>query len=67
MRKVVPKTERYFCDKCGEEMKQSSIDAAGHVQFVGRDWSGAAVGGITKEFELCGSCSTKLSEFFKGQ
>lgn len=63
MRKIQPAVETIVCDKCGEENPRH-IDATGKIQFVGRDYSGAAVGGITKDFELCSTCAAALQKWF---
>lgn len=63
MKKIKPAVETVVCDKCEKENPRN-IDATGRVVFVGRDWSGAAVCGITKDFDLCSTCATELQEWF---
>lgn len=68
MEKVIPEVKQYFCDRCEKEVgDKGEFDCSGSVHFVYRDFSGHAVNGSTKKFDLCFSCSADLQRFFKNE
>lgn len=52
------KTEHYFCDKCGKEVKAKSLQC---VTIAKGPWSPFDSGDfIYKRFELCADCCLKI-------
>lgn len=63
MKTVIPEQVIHHCDKCKKQIDSNKIDCNGIADFTGRDFSGAAVGGYRKAFELCTKCAEALEKF----
>lgn len=67
MKTVIPEQVIHHCDKCKKEISANRIDCVGAANFTGRDFTGMAVGGYRKDFELCSKCAIELEKFLDKQ
>ena len=49
---------KHICDRCGKDCKDSNTVL--NLDVIGRDFSGCAVGGVNKKYDLCEDCSNDL-------
>lgn len=60
--KIIPAVETKFCDRCKVENPRY-LDLKIGAHWTGRDFSGAAVGGVSLQYELCPACESDFDSF----
>lgn len=67
MRKTIPETYEWYCDRCNVKIPERKILCKGSLKFINRDILGGASTSEVQEIDLCESCSFYLQKFLGGK